>query len=134
MAAIAIVAFTLGSLWHDHFSQSARVARGSHLMSDGTMMNNDGMMMDDSSYMSARQMMDSMNAQLQGKTGNDFDAAFLEQMIPHHQGAVAMAEMVLKTSKRPELIKLANDIITSQQKEIEQMRAWQRIWFGVQPQ
>lgn len=134
MVAIAIVAFTLGSLWHDHFSQSARVARGSHVMSDGTVMKNDGMAMGNSSSVSARQMMDSMSAQLEGKKGDDFDAAFLEQMIPHHQGAVVMAEMVLKTSKRPELIKLANDIITSQQKEIDQMRTWQRTWFGVQPQ
>ncbi len=103
-----------------------------HQMSDGSMMDNDRAM--EGSSMTMRQMMDSMSGSLEGKVGNDFDAAFLEQMIPHHQGAVAMAEMVLKTSKRPELIKLATDIIASQQKEIEQMRTWQRTWFGVQPQ
>ncbi len=84
--------------------------------------------------MSPRQMMDAMSGQLQGKTGDDFDAAFLEQMIPHHMGAVAMAQMVLQTSKRPELVKLANDIMASQEKEIELMRGWQKSWFGLQAQ
>jgi uncharacterized protein (DUF305 family) len=102
-----------------------------HQMSDGSMMSNSAVM--EGHSMTMRQMMDSMSAGLVGKKGNDFDSAFLEEMIPHHQGAVAMAQMVLATSKRPELIKLANDIITSQQKEIDQMRSWQRTWFGVQP-
>lgn len=102
-----------------------------HQMSDGSMMSNSAVM--EGHSMTMRQMMDSMSASLVGKKGNDFDSAFLEEMIPHHQGAVAMAQMVLTTSKRPELIKLANDIITSQQKEIDQMRSWQRTWFGVQP-
>jgi uncharacterized protein (DUF305 family) len=102
-----------------------------HQMSDGSLMDNSAVM--EGHSMTMRQMMDSMSAGLVGKKGNDFDSAFLEEMIPHHQGAVAMAQMVLATSKRPELIKLANDIITSQQKEIDQMRSWQRTWFGVQP-
>lgn len=102
-----------------------------HQMSDGSMMSNSAVM--EGHSMTMRQMMDSMSASLVGKKGNDFDSAFLEEMIPHHQGAVAMAQMVLATSKRPELIKLANEIITSQQKEIDQMRSWQRTWFGVQP-
>ena len=130
---VAVVAFVLGGVWQSRMSTKSPVGRNAHQMSDGTIMNNDDMGMS-ASPMSMRQMMDSMSSSLEGKTGNDFDAAFLEEMIPHHQGAVAMAEMVLKTSKRPELIKLANDIIASQQKEIDQMRAWQRTWFGVQPQ
>lgn len=67
---------------------------------------------------------------LQGKTGDDFDKAFLSEMIVHHEGAVAMAEEVLKTSKRPELIKLANDIISAQNKEIEMMGGWNKAWFN----
>lgn len=75
-------------------------------------------------------MMDEMNAGLVGKTGDDFDKAFIDEMIVHHQGAIDMAEMVLETSKRPELIKLANDIITAQTAEIEMMNMWRTEWFA----
>ena len=61
--------------------------------------------------MTSRQMMDGMNAKLEGKTGTELDEAFLETMIIHHMGAVQMAQKVITTSKRPELIKLANDIV-----------------------
>lgn len=72
--------------------------------------------------------MDGMMAGISGKTGVSFDAAFLSGMIVHHQGAVAMAEALLKTSKRPELIQLANDIIKAQNAEIEMMKKWQAEW------
>jgi uncharacterized protein (DUF305 family) len=105
--------------------------KGSHQMSGGMMMNDNQMMQN---QMSMRQMMDAMGKNLEGKTGSDFDSAFLEEMIPHHLGAIDMARMVLATSKRPELIKMANDIITAQQKEIDMMREWERTWFGVKAQ
>jgi uncharacterized protein (DUF305 family) len=73
-------------------------------------------------------MMQSMTGDLVGKTGIDFDQAFLSGMIVHHQGAVAMAEMVLKQTTNPELIKLANDIIKAQTTEINQMKSWQTTW------
>lgn len=92
-----------------------------HQMPDGTMMNNTGTHMEN--------MMDTMMAGLEGKTGNDFDKEFLAEMIVHHQGAVEMAKAVLETSKRPELIKLANDIISAQNKEIGMMQGWQKAWF-----
>lgn len=77
-------------------------------------------------------MMRMMTMNLQGKTGDAFDKAFLADMIPHHEGAVVMAEMVLKTSQRSELLQLAQDIITAQNKEIEMMKGWQKNWFTVQ--
>ncbi len=80
--------------------------------------------------MSMDQMMDAMSASLAGKTGDAFDKAFLEEMIPHHQGAIVMARLVLATSKRPELITLANEIIAAQQKEIDMMQQWQSEWFN----
>lgn len=79
-------------------------------------------------------MMSKNTLSLEGKSGAKFDEAFLEEMIPHHQGAVEMARLVLTSTKRPELIKLANEIIESQQSEINMMRGWQRTWFGVQPE
>lgn len=91
---------------------------GMHKMHDGRMMQDDDMSM----------MMHSMTMGLQGKTGNEFDQAFLKEMIIHHQGAVDMAKMVLTSSKNPELIKLANDIITAQNNEIKMMQNWQKSW------
>jgi uncharacterized protein (DUF305 family) len=73
--------------------------------------------------------MTGMMSDLQGKTGDAFDKEFLSEMIVHHQGAVEMAKAVLATSKRPELIKLANDIISAQTKEIDMMKGWQTTWF-----
>jgi uncharacterized protein (DUF305 family) len=84
----------------------------------------------DMSTMSMSDSMYSMNGSIAGKTGDAFDSAFLENMIVHHEGAVGMARQVLNTSKRPELIALANAIISAQEKEITQMKVWQRLWFG----
>lgn len=58
------------------------------------------------------------------------DQHFIEQMIPHHEGAVAMANLALQKSKRPEIKNLANAIIVSQTKEIADMRGWYKDWFG----
>ena len=93
---------------------------GSHRMPDGTVMSNNGDM---------SSMMHDMNAALVGKTGDAFDQEFLTQMVVHHEGAVDMAKKVLEVSKRPELIKLANDIISAQTKEIEMMNTWNKTWF-----
>ena len=56
------------------------------------------------------------------KTAKPFDAAFLRMMIPHHQGAVAMANAELKQGEDPKLKTLARAIITAQQREIRAMR------------
>ncbi len=74
--------------------------------------------------------MHGMTSALEGKAGDEFDKQFLSEMIEHHEGAVVMAQQVLATSKRPELIKLANDIISAQTTEIAAMKSWQTNWFG----
>ncbi len=81
---------------------------------------------------SMHSMMMDMTASLQGKTGAEFDRAFLAEMIIHHEGAVDMAKMVLEQSDRPELQQLANEIITAQEKEIDQMKNWQKEWFSAE--
>lgn len=58
----------------------------------------------------------------------DFDVVFVEQMIPHHQMAVMMASMLKNGTKRPEMKKLADDIISAQTSEIDQMREWLKSW------
>ena len=54
----------------------------------------------------------------------------LDQMIAHHQGAVMSAQMMIADSARSELRDLAQRIITGQQREIDQMRAWRQEWYG----
>ena len=51
-----------------------------------------------------------------------FDEAFLEMMIPHHEGAIAMSKAELEKGGDPELKTLAQDIIDAQQREIDEMR------------
>ncbi|MCP9914240.1 DUF305 domain-containing protein [Cyanobium sp. BA20m-14] len=58
------------------------------------------------------------------------DARFIVMMIPHHEGAIAMAELALQRSKRPEIRALAEKIRTSQSQENSQMRQWYRQWYG----
>jgi uncharacterized protein (DUF305 family) len=79
--------------------------------------------------MGMEHQMQGMMVGLEGKTGDAFDKEFLSEMIVHHEGAIEMANAVLATSKRPELIKLANDIISAQTKEITMMQEWQKNWF-----
>ena len=85
----------------------------------------------DHTQMTMEASMGSMTDSLKGKTGDAFDQTFLREMIIHHQGAVAMAKQVLATSKRPELRKLADDIITAQIKEIDMMANWDKTWFPI---
>jgi uncharacterized protein (DUF305 family) len=63
-----------------------------------------------------------------GAADAGFDQRFLAAMIPHHEGAIVMAKDLLAKSTRPEMKKLAQDILTSQQAEIDQMKAWQTAW------
>ncbi|MBI5151312.1 MAG: DUF305 domain-containing protein [Candidatus Pacebacteria bacterium] len=62
------------------------------------------------------------------KNTTNFDDAFLQEMIPHHQMAVMMAQMLLSGTNRPEMKQLAQDIIKAQEMEINQMRSWLREW------
>jgi uncharacterized protein (DUF305 family) len=65
-----------------------------------------------------------------GKSDAEFDLRFLNAMIPHHEGALTMAKDVLNKSQRPEIKQLAETIIASQQKEIDQMKQWRKAWYN----
>ncbi len=70
-----------------------------------------------------------MNMDL-GPADANFDLRFMDAMIPHHQGAVKMAQEALQKSKRPEIKKLAQSIIVDQDKEIAQMQQWRKSWYA----
>jgi len=63
---------------------------------------------------------------------SNIDKHFIEEMIPHHEGAIEMAELAKTRSNRPEIKTLADSIIKSQTVEIEQMKEWYKNWFGVE--
>lgn len=65
--------------------------------------------------------------------GQNIDRHFIEEMIPHHEGAIAMAELALERSKRQEILSLAKGIIEAQKRENEEMRTWYADWFGGVP-
>ena len=62
-------------------------------------------------------------------TQEPFDKAFIDNMIPHHESAIAMAQVVLEESEIPEIREIAGDIVDAQEREIEQMRSWRGEWY-----
>lgn len=91
-------------------TNAQKVAQVSSMMEDGSGMNHE------------------MSMDL-GAADADYDLRYIDSMVLHHQGAVNMAQAVLQHSQRPEMKKLAQDIITAQEKEIEQMKQWRKTWY-----
>lgn len=60
--------------------------------------------------------------------GEDYDRYYMAMMIGHHQGAIDMAKLVPSRAKHTELKDMASNILTAQQKEIDDMIAWQKDW------
>ena len=123
IASIAIVTGTIGfgSLAIANFTTSNRSS--STIAQNGGMnhggMNHDGMK-------KGGMMNHNMDV---GPADANYDLRFIDSMIPHHQGALVMAQEVLQKSKRPELIKLAKGMIAEQNKEIAQMQQWRKQWY-----
>lgn len=70
-----------------------------------------------------------------GMTGTpltaDISRHFIEQMIPHHEDAIAMAGIALAKAEHPEIRQLAENIQRTQAEENDKMRSWYESWYGV---
>ena len=86
----------------------------------GSMMNHQMMQ---GGMMGMSEMMGGMNA------GN-IDRNFLTMMIPHHQSAIDMSQLILKTTKDPQVKTWATNIIRDQQREITQMQGLLKQYGG----
>lgn len=80
--------------------------------------------------------MSDMDMQMMGMTDPDelanrdpFDKAFIDAMIPHHESAIAMANLALEESKNPEVREIAGDIVDAQEREISQLKEWRQQWY-----
>ena len=67
-------------------------------------------------------------ASLADKSGDEFDKAFIAEMIIHHQGAIDMARLAESRAKHEEIKQLSKDIIAAQEVEIQQMNTWRSKW------
>ncbi|AFZ14164.1 protein of unknown function DUF305 [Crinalium epipsammum PCC 9333] len=79
--------------------------------------------------MSDEQKQSMMMSQDLGAADAEFDLRFINAMIPHHEGAITMANDALAKSKQTEIKKLSQNIVASQQKEIDQMKQWRTAWY-----
>jgi uncharacterized protein (DUF305 family) len=64
------------------------------------------------------------------ENGEYSDERFIDAMVPHHQGAIDMAEVALENAEHPELLQLAQNVISTQQAEIEELRSIKEQEFG----
>jgi len=71
-----------------------------------------------------------MARQMVMENGKYSDKAFIDAMVPHHQGAIAIAEVALENAEHEEIIELSRNIISSQQAEIEELKAIKKVEFG----
>jgi uncharacterized protein (DUF305 family) len=71
-----------------------------------------------------RAVNDKMHREMAIELTGNVDADFAKSMIVHHQGAVDMAKITLAFGKDPEIRKLAEEVVRTQEAEISMMRGW----------
>ena len=84
-----------------------------------------------SEEVSMEEQVKELSGELDDKTRNTLDRAFVENMIVHHEGAIEMAKKVVDQTKRPEVKALAEEIIATQGAEVETMNGWLKKWYGL---
>ncbi len=80
---------------------------------------------DEESSMSSQKIIEKL-----GPADKDYEDHFIDMMIPHHQSAILMAKDALKKTSHPELKKIAENIIASQEAEISLMEQLRKKWYG----
>jgi uncharacterized protein (DUF305 family) len=106
------------------FAQDKMPPAGHHGMGHHSMMPAASNPNDAESTKAFRAANDAMHKGMDIPFTNNPDVDFIRGMIPHHEGAVEMANIVLKYGKDPEVRKLAQEIIAAQDKEIAFMKKW----------
>ena len=71
-----------------------------------------------------------MAAQMVAPNGEYSDEYFIDAMVAHHQGAIDMANVALQNAEHPEILQLAQNIIATQQAEIDELKAIKQREFG----
>lgn len=104
-----------GSKDMDHGS----MGRGDGINGGTAGMNHSGT---DGQEMARRMLMD--------RDGDYSDRLFIDMMVPHHQGAVEMAEVALKNAEHEEILQLSRNIVRTQEAEVEELKYIKREEFG----
>ncbi len=86
--------------------------------------------MDHSSMADGSMSSGTMAREMVMENGRYSDRAFIDAMVPHHQGAVDMAEVALENANHEEIRSLAEDIVSAQEAEIEELKAIKQQEFG----
>lgn len=72
-----------------------------------------------------------MNMKMGGlENANPFDRMFIDMMVTHHKGAIAMARAELSKGKNATLRDLAEQVISAQKSEVTKMQDWRKRWYG----
>jgi uncharacterized protein (DUF305 family) len=73
---------------------------------------------------------DGMARQMVMQNGKYSDKAFIDAMVPHHQGAIEMARVALRNAEHEEIQELSRNIVSTQQSEIEELKSIKQEEFG----
>ena len=65
-----------------------------------------------------------------GQADRTFDLRYINAMISHHRGAMLLAEQLLKSTARPEMKELAQNILKDEPVAIAELYAWKESWYG----
>jgi uncharacterized protein (DUF305 family) len=71
-----------------------------------------------------------MARQMVMENGKYSDERFIDAMVPHHQGAIAMAEVALKNAEHEKIKDLSRNIVSTQRAEIEELKSIKKEEFG----
>ncbi|PCF97114.1 DUF305 domain-containing protein [Vreelandella nigrificans] len=114
---VSIILVAPASYAHHHDANNSHEGHGQHGSIDHSLSDNPAVV----AYQTAN---DRMHADMAVSFTGDPDVDFAKGMIPHHEGAIAMSEIVLEYGEDEEIRQLAEEIIAAQESEIAFLREW----------